>query len=160
MPRKAILSCLVLIDILLLGCFASRLAASKPTPTPTASVDFFFKAYLNMPQAPSGITDFSGTSADLFPVFLSSGFYQYNVDETYFDQITAYDNFFSDDSANSKIQETACTELPQQITSWPGIEIDVENKICYTGTFIPYIHYLILDPDTRTVYHFYWGVLG
>jgi hypothetical protein len=157
MPRKTILTCLIMIDILLLGCLASSLLSPKPMPTRADPADVFFKAYLNMPQAPSGISDFSGSGVDLFPVFLSEGSYHYKVDQKAFDKIISWDEFFNSETGNSPFHEIECTELSKWATTWSDARIDLEGKDCYTGMFTPYLHYLILDPVTGDVYHTFTG---
>jgi hypothetical protein len=54
-----------------------------------------------------------------------------------------------------------CDEIPQYLLAGKkgGNEtINTQDKVCYEGVFLPYIHYIVYDSKTHLVYHFINGI--
>jgi hypothetical protein len=153
MLKKVITSALIALFILFSGC----------SNTSEMTAEGFFKSYLNIDSLPPGISNFSGKGEDRFPVFLSRGFFKYEADPSYFDFLLEYDKFFETSETNQKIHIIKCDEVPQDILTEEEANdknINTQNKVCYKGVFVPYIHYILYDPNTHLVYHFIMGTRG
>ncbi len=148
MTRRMVTIALIPLIALLTGCSTGGKMSPKA----------FFKSYLNLEPPPNGISDFSGESADIFPVFLSFGYYKYKADPSYFDALVKHAKFFDTSGTNERIYQVPCHELPQDFSYWTEEVINTQGKVCYKGTFFPYIHYIIYDPPTKQVYHFFAGL--
>jgi len=141
---------LLLVIIILSGCGAD----TKMTP------EKFFKGYVNLDPVPSGISDFSGTSEDRLPVFLNRGFYKYNAEPSFFEDLVQHEKFFDISETNQKIHKVQCSDLPHDFSLWTKEVVNTQGKECYMGVFFPYVHYIIYDPSTKQVNHFYEGTRG
>lgn len=150
MAQKMMTIKLILLIVLLTGCGTGGGMSSKE----------FFKGYLNLEPPPKGISDFSGESEDRFPVFLSRGYYKYRADPSYFEALVEHAKFFETSETNERIHQVQCSEIPQDFSYWTSEVINTQGKVCYKGTFVPYIHYIIYDPTTQRVYHFFEGTRG
>ena len=149
--RKLIIVGLVLCISLLIGCTDGKANI-------TQTKEEFFRDYLNLEPVPMSVSNFRGESNERFPVFLSHGYFIYKADASFFDVLVKHDKFMEANEINEMFHPVECNELPQDFSYWTDDVIKIQGKVCYEGTFIPYIHYLIYDPATREVYHFYDGV--
>ncbi len=147
MTRRMVAIALIPLIAFLTGCSTGKMSPKA-----------FFKGYLNLDPPPNGISDFSGESADMIPVFLSFGYYKYKADPSYFDALVKHDKFFETNGTNEMIHEVLCNELPHDFSYWTKEVINTQGKVCYKGTFFPYLHYIIYDPSTKQVYHFFEGL--
>jgi hypothetical protein len=115
-------------------------------------------------ETPAGVSDFSGDGVIFSPpaTFLSSGYFAYTADTAYFEQLEAHDQFIVDSGFNRQIHETSCDRLPKDFSWWKDVgfsgEIEMEDKVCFEGTFVPFVHYIVYDPITQQVHHFIAGM--
>ena len=113
-----------------------------------------------MVRLPESIRDFEGNGSNTFPVFLSSGYFTYIAAPEYFDDIKAYNQFIEPSEFNAQIHEVDCKgyDFEDDFSWWTDETVEIEEKICFTGTFFPYIHYLLYDEETQQVEHFVTGM--
>jgi hypothetical protein len=115
-------------------------------------------------EIPAGVSDFSGDGVIFSSPFtlMSSGYFAYTADTAYFEQLEAHDQFIVDSEFNRQIHETSCDYLPQDFSWWKDVgfsgEIDLEDKACFKGTFVPFVHYIVYDPTTQQAHHFVAGM--
>jgi hypothetical protein len=166
----------MVIFILALCCCPLGISATSPNPTSSPSVgaasldstdsqkQLLYRDFLNM-ETPAGVSDFSGDGVILSSpsTFLSSGYFAYTADTAYFEQLEAHDRFIVDSEFNRRIHETPCDRLPLgDFSYWEDVgfsgEISLEDKVCFQGTFVPFVHYIVYDPSTQQVHHFIEGM--
>jgi len=123
-----------------------------------------YKIFLNL-DPPAEISDLHAEGRLMFPDFLSQAYFTYKAEHTYFNILQNHDKFFRtaeqhklDASYNERIHVVSCNSLPQDFSYWTKDNVDLTDKQCYTGTFFPYIHYLVYDPKTGQVQHFVEGM--
>lgn len=157
--------------LLPLGIFATF---PNPTGSPSAvavssdSTDsqqqLLYQDFLNM-ETPVGVSDFQGDGAIFSQPFtsLSSGYFTYAADTSYFEQLEAHDRFIVDSEFNRQIHETSCDRLPLgDFYYWEDVgfsgEIDLEDKGCFQGAFVPFVHYIVYAPSIQRVHRFVAGM--
>jgi hypothetical protein len=127
---------------------------------PAGKVEDLYQTYLNLSQLPPSIRELEGKGANIFPVFLSSGYFTYKAEPDYFDYLKGHNQFIEASEFNVPIHEVSCTgdEFPEDISGWTDDTIKVEGKRCFTGTYFPYVHYLLYDEASQGVEHFVTGM--
>lgn len=125
-----------------------------------ANAENLYRTYLNVPQLPASIREFKGNGSNVFPVFLSSGYFTYIAEPEYFDYLKVHNQFIEVSEFNAQIHEVSCKghEFPDDFSWWTDDVIKVEEKTCFTGIFFPYIHYLLYDEASQRVEHFVTGM--
>jgi hypothetical protein len=125
-------------------------------PTPTE----FYKETLNFDRLPESMSALEGEGTDRFPVWLSYGYLRYRATPDYWRMLGEHMDFLEPSEFNLPIREIGCMgrEMPNDFSYWTRNEIELERKICYQGTFFPYIHYFVYDPTTQRVDHFIEGM--
>ena len=113
-----------------------------------------------MTGLPPSIREFKGDGLNAFPIFLSSGYFTYLAEPEYFDYLKAHNQFIEASEFNAQIHEVSCIgpDFPDDFSGWTDEAIKVKEKTCFTGTFFPYIHYLLYDEDSQRVGHFVSGM--
>jgi hypothetical protein len=119
-----------------------------------------YQTYLNVTQLPPSIRELKGNGSNTFPVFLSSGYFTYIAEPEYFDYLKSHNRFIEASEFNTQIHEVSCIgpEFSEDFSWWTDETIKVEEKICFTGTFFPYLHYLLYDEESHQVEHFVTGM--
>lgn len=143
--QAAVLALLtLLLGSILAGC------GSQPQ-----TAEAFFKGSLNFAPPANSMRDFQGERSDAFPAFLTRGSAHYIADAAFFAALTQDTKFFVLNDANRPIHETDCRDLPGDFTYWTSEPISTNGKVCYTGTFMPYRHFIIWDAATGDTRHFF-----
>ncbi len=158
---------------LMLG-FSCQLCTCSPLPflpsqtdKPTASIENnqteqAFLEFLNLSTLPTHIENLKGEGTNGLSNFLSSGYFTYQADPTYFEFLTTHNTFAEPSEFNTEISELDCTstQFPQDFSWWTDDQIDLTEKTCFSGIFFPFIHYLIYDSATGQVIHFVESMRG
>src|SRR6266536_1676606 len=136
MTRNSIL--LLLFVLLFAGCSILK----GPTP------EEFYLETLPLDQIPSSISDLRGEGTDIFPIFLSNGYLQYQAEPAYWETLTQYANFSQESEFNQQLHRVSCVsdEMPKNFSFWTKDAIDLKNKICFSGVFFPYKYSLVYEP--------------
>lgn len=64
----------------------------------------------------------------------------------------------SESEMNQGIHPVDCSEILQNLSNEAKEGIPNQNKVCYTGIFVPYIHSIVYDLPTQQVDHFVQGM--
>lgn len=120
---------------------------------------------LNLETLPPELNAFQGSGilySFPLPAFLSHGYFTYEAGADYFARLEAHRRFAVESEFNAPIQQVPCTALPSDFSFWEedgfAGPLDLANKECFTGTYVPFIHYLVYDPVSRQVWHFVEGM--
>jgi hypothetical protein len=151
---------LMMRNILIIGLLSFVLLSVACNTEYKPSAEQFFKGYLNLQPIPPGISDFSGTSQDTFPVLFSKGHVKYRASSSFFEFLVKHDRFFTTNPSNDQVHLVRCDRIYYGASSIDDElnQINFENKICYEGTFIPYKHIIIYDPTTQLVDHLFYAI--
>lgn len=136
------------------------LGLSTYDATPKLTAREAYETYLNL-DLPSTISNLRSEYQDLFPVSPNWVHLTYQADPTYFEMLRNHNKFIRRNEFNEQIHQVDCTsrQFPSDILYWGEKDIDLTDRICFMGTFFPYIHYLVYDPATGHVDHFVEGML-
>jgi hypothetical protein len=155
LTRYGMLIGLSLVLLLLAGCEGEEY---KPT------AEQFFRDKLNLNPLPSGIADFRKANRDEPPFTSSKGYFKYRATPSFIAAILKHNKFFKDfkdDPSNQQIEQVQCARIYYyEVSIWADelSRIDMADKVCYAGIFLPYAHVVIYDPSTQMVDHFFYPI--
>ena len=119
-----------------------------------------YKQCINLELPETMVSDFNGGENETFPIFASTAYFTYKITPGYFDLLEKHNLFIETSEFNESIHEVVCDNrsFPKDFSYWTHNVVDLRDKICYTGTFFPYVHYFVHDPSTNLVQHFVTGM--
>ncbi len=137
---------LIILHMILVGCRVEN----------RMTVETFYLRSLNLDQIPREVSDLQGEGSDSFPEFLSKGYFRYKADPMYFETLEKHTRFAQNSEFNDPVHRVTCRgdEMPKDYTYWTQERVQLENRQCFTGTFFPYVHYIIYNTNTKEVLHF------
>jgi len=112
-----------------------------------------YRETLNM-DPPTNIRNLQEHIYNQSPAISSLAYFTYEADEAYFGAILLrHANFASNSDLNRKFQEVSCQGIGS-FRRWTDKIINLLDRRCYEGTYVPYHHVIVYDPATQQVDHF------
>jgi hypothetical protein len=160
--NRALIAGVIALTVSLCCCCPATVVLSSDSAD--SQQQLLYRDFLNM-ETPAGLSDFQGEGVGYWfplPAFMSHGYFTYTADTIYFEQLEAHNRFPVESGFNRQIQQMSCDHMPHNFSFWEedgfSGEIDLEDKVCFWGTFVPYNHYIVYDPSTKQVHHFVAGM--
>lgn len=115
-------------------------------------------------DVPADLKNFQGEGEIVMPEFMSRGYFIYEADEKYFQELSHFNKFIEVNNNNLPITERPLDSFElKNLPFWTKDtklekEISISNKRTYAGVIYPWQHFLLRDTITGKTYHLVCGI--
>jgi hypothetical protein len=118
----------------------------------SASPSDVYRMTMNM-EPPPNIRNLKEHVFNQSPAISSLAYFTYVADDHYFGILLSHNQFAVKSDLNQKFEEIQCASVGS-LKRWTDKVINLSEKLCYKGTYVPMYHLIIYDPVTHQVNHF------